>query len=264
MGPLVSPDVSYGEIAGLMKSLLGLRYGLHLELSHYRLSSEVLTAAGFDRHETVTHLLRLPATEDAAWAMLKSSCRNRVRKAQQAGLDVRIAGDEGVAGRFYEQFIEVYGKQGMQTPFGLARPQSLYRHLSKVDRLLPLEVWFENRVLASGLFPYDDHCIYFWGAGSWLREQHLCPNELLHWEVIRFAVNKGLKAYNMCGGRSQFKDKFGGEDVSYVTYSASALPGIRFARDAYRRYHFKRLKAGAKPITTAVQPATPSSPPSTE
>ncbi len=264
MGPLVYEHVAGAALGPLMRSLLGPRHGLHLEVSHFRLAPEGMLAAGFDRHESVTHLIRLPDSEEAAWAMLKSPCRNRVRKAQQFGLEVRTASDASVANRFFDQFIEVYGKQGMQTPFGIERPQSLYRHLAPAGRLLPLEVWHEGRVLASGLFPFDDHCIYFWGAGSWLREQHLCPNELLHWEVIRFAVQRSLAAYNMCGGRSQFKDKFGGEDVPYVTYSKSALPGLRYARDVYRRLHFMRLKTGASAVPVPQRPVAQSAPSTSE
>lgn len=264
MGPLTSADVPAADVAYLMRGMLGIRNGLHLELSHYDLVPEVMERVGFERHESVTHLIKLPDSEDAAWGMLKSSCRNRVRKAQQAGLEARIATDETVAERFFEQFIEVYGKQGMQTPFGVERPKSLYRHLAPVGRLLPIEIVQNGRVLASGLFPYDDSCIYFWGAGSWLREQHLCPNELLHWEVMRFAVQQGIRAYNMCGGRSQFKDKFGGDDIPYITYSASALPGMKLARQAYRRMHFMRLKAGGKALVSVERPRKEGMPNSTE
>jgi lipid II:glycine glycyltransferase (peptidoglycan interpeptide bridge formation enzyme) len=105
-----------------------------------------------------------------------------------------------------------------------------------------LRVYHEEDVLATGLFPYDERCIYFWGAASWLRAQHLNPNELLHWHVIKYAVENGLKAYNMCGGHSQFKDKFGGSDVPYVHYSRSSLPGMQWAREYYRKLHYARLR----------------------
>ncbi len=242
MGPLVSEDVDPLSLPSLLTGLLSLFGAMHLEVAHWTLDSQAFRHAGFEVHEDVTHLVPLPAREEEAWAALKSSCRNRIRKAQQNGLEVRVATDASVADRFYDQFVEVYGKQGMMTPFGVDRAQSLYRHLAPAARLLPIEVQQEGRTLASGLFPFDDRCIYFWGAASWLREQHLYPNELLHWEVIRFAVTRGLRAYNMCGGHSQFKDKFGGADVPYRTFSRSLLPGMKLARRLYRQLHYARLK----------------------
>ncbi len=242
MGPLIDASVDVNLLPSMLKRLLGPLSALHLEVANWRLDSDSMANVGFEIHEDVTHLVPLPGNEDEAWGALKSSCRNRVRKAQQNGLTVRIAEDESVATRFFEQFVEVYAKQGMKTPFGVDRALSLYRHLSRADRLLPLEVTQNGRTLATGLFPYDDRCIYFWGAGSWLREQHLYPNELLHWEVIRFAVARGISAYNMCGGHSQFKDKFGGVDVKYRVYSISSVPGLKLARTLYRKWHFSRLK----------------------
>ena len=147
-----------------------------------------------------------------------------------------------IVDEFFDQFTEVYGKQRMATPFGRDRVQSLCDHLLPAGRLLALRVKKDETVLASGFFPYDEKCIYFWGAASWLAYQQLSPNELIHWGVIRHAVRHGLSAYNMCGGQSQFKDKFGGEDVPYLHYSKSAIPGMDLARKAYRAYHFRRLK----------------------
>jgi hypothetical protein len=260
MGPLVEPSVAPETLAQALRGMMGPRNGLHMEVSHFRFDSSLMKASGFDVHSSVTHLLKLPVTEGEAWGMMKGTCRNRVRKAEQNGLVTRIATDVGVADRFFEQFIEVYGKQGMVTPFGVDRPRSLVERLTGKGRLLSLEVLREGSVLASGLFPYDESCIYFWGAGSWLSAQHLCPNEFLHWEVIRFAVSRGIRGYNMCGGRSQFKDKFGGADVSYETYSASALPGLRTARSLYKRFHFAQLKRQGKAAgITSRSPTRPSS-----
>jgi hypothetical protein len=245
MGPIVDTDTDQRRLIEGLSMLFGPRHFLHLELSHYWLEQEVMEAAGFQVQESVTHLCRLPDTEEAAWASLRGEARNRVRRAEKNGLIVERADDPAIVDHFFEQFQEVYGKQGMVTPFGRERPQSLYDHLLPAGRLLPLWVRKDGEILATGLFPYDERCIYFWGAASWLRHQHLCPNELLHWEVIRFAVQQGIPAYNMCGGTSQFKNKFGGEDVPYNTYHKSALPFLQTARRWYQANHYRSLRRAA-------------------
>jgi hypothetical protein len=169
---------------------------------------------------------------------MRTSARNRVRKAEREGLAVELTTDPAVVDEFFAQLGEVFGKQGMATPYGIERPRSLFRRLVPAGRLLAARVLHREEVVAAGLFPHDDRCIYFWGAGSWLKAQHLCPNELLHWTVIRRAVELGIATYNMCGGESQFKDKFGGADVPYHLYSRSLVPLLSPARRAYRRLHW--------------------------
>ena len=46
----------------------------------------------------------------------------------------------------------------------------------------------------------------------------------------------------MCGGKSQFKDKFGGRDVDHIIYSKSYLPVIDIAKKVYRKAHFKKSR----------------------
>jgi hypothetical protein len=242
MGPLYDADIDPRAVVDALFALRGPRTFLHLELSNPALPSEVMTAAGFAAEVDVTHLVPLPRDLDAAWGALRSEARNRVRKAERNGLIVEATEDPSVVDHFYEQFGEVYAKQGMIRPWGVERPRSLFNRLLPAGRVLPIWVRYNGEVLAAGLFPFDERCIYFWGAASWLRHQALCPNEALQWGVIKFAVEHGIPAYNMCGGTSQFKNKFGGEDVPHVTYHKSAVPLLRTARNWYRDRHFRSLR----------------------
>jgi lipid II:glycine glycyltransferase (peptidoglycan interpeptide bridge formation enzyme) len=201
-----------------------------------------MVAAGFEVQDGVTHLVPI-SSEDEAWAAMRSEARNRVRKAEKAGVTVERMEDPEIVRHFHERFVEVYAKQGMTVPFGPERPRSLFDRLFPADRILPLVAQKDGEVLAAGLFPYDERCIYFWGAASWLRHHALCPNEALHWEVIRFAARNGIAAYNMCGGTSRFKSKFGGDDVPFPTFHRSALPFLQTARKMYIDRHFRRLRA---------------------
>ena len=131
----------------------------------------------------------------------------------------------------------------MDVPFGEKRIQSLCKNLNGSNEILKLGVMYNNEIIATGLFPYSNNAIYFWGAASWKETNELNPNEILHWEVLKSAVLKGIKTYNMCGGRSQFKNKFGGEDVDHKTYTKSFLPFISFLRNSYKTLHWVKLKA---------------------
>lgn len=243
MGPVVNRDIDHDALAHALQTFIRRTPLSYLELANDVLDPEKMTSNGFELHPGVTHMLELPEEEEEAWDQLKSACRNRIRKAEKNQLEVEIIEDLSLADEYYEQFIEVYGKQGMITPFGPERPRSLMQYLVPAKRILPLRIRHNGETVATGLFPFDENSIYFWGAASWLRHQKLCPNELLHWEVIKFAISRKIPRYNMCGGTNRFKDKFGGADIPYNHYSLSSVPMMKQARKMYRSAHFMKLQA---------------------
>jgi hypothetical protein len=242
MGPAVAAGTDQRALlAALLAAFRVGRYD-HVEMAHPWLDPAVMESLGFRAQTRMTHIVPLPPTEQAAWDALTSPCRNRVRKAQKQGVTAEVTDDPAIADRYYEQFVEVYGKQGMVAPFGSDRPRSLVARLGPAGRLVAIWVKHEGEVIATGLFPCDERCVYFWGGASWLRYQHLCPNELLHWTLIQHAIRRGIPRYDMCGGTSQFKDKFGGADEPHRLYNASFTPLIALGRRAYTWWHFGRLR----------------------
>ena len=242
MGPIVNKDTNQSKLIRALIELCMKRGIAHFELSHDWLDPAVMESHGFTVHKSVTHVCPLPTDEETAWSQLRSTCRNRIRNAEKNGLVVEMTDDPSIVDHYYAQLREVYANQGLIVPFGKDRPRSLFDHLLPADRIFPVWVKHQGTVIAAGLFPHDARCVYFWGAASWVRYQHLCPNELLHWTIMKLAIARGIPLYNMCGGTSRFKDKFGGSDVPYNHYSKSALPLLRRARQVYRSAHFLKLK----------------------
>jgi hypothetical protein len=242
MGPIVDEATNQQALIQALAKLFGPRHFLHLELSNPWLRPEIMKDANFHVEEGVTHVCEIAGDLDRAWGLLKTECRNRVRKAEKNGVIVERTNDPAIVDHFFDQFGEVYGKQGMVRPFSKDRPRSLFNYLNPAGHLLPLWAVRDGEVLAAGLFPFDDRAIYFWGAASWLRYQKLCPNEALHWAVIKFAVENRIPLYNMCGGTSQFKDKFGGADIPYLQFHKSALPLLQTGRRLHKAWHFRSLR----------------------
>ena len=261
-GPLLMEREAVPEVMAAIQRHCRRTWVSQLEMTYPWLDGLNARELGLEDHRDVTHVVPIPADESTAWSALKSTCRNRARKAEKAGLVCEITDDPSVADHFHEQYIEVYAKQGLGIPFGIERGRSLFRRLLPAGRVLPMWVRKGDTVMAAGLFPCDQHMIYFWGAASWMKYQHLCPNELMHWTVIKEAVARGIGAYNMCGGHSQFKDKFGGSDVPYVRYSRGLIPGLSTARRAYFWLYWQKKRLSgllrptvARPTPAAVEPA---------
>ena len=246
MGPIVNSDINIEELIRAIEKMCKKERIAHFEISNDLIDKNLMMKSEFNVQQSVTHKVEITETEDIAFKNLKSSCRNRIKKGRKNNLIVEISDNAEIIDNYFDQFKEVYGKQGMVTPFGIERVKSLFESLILKNRILPIQIKSEDYVIATGLFPYDEKAIYFWGAASWLKDQKLCPNELLHWAVIQFAVQKKINVYNMCGGTNQFKNKFGGEDVDYLTYYKTYFPFLAFARSIYRKLHFLELKIRGK------------------
>lgn len=244
LGPIVSREIDQGRLVRSFDQLMSVGRCLHLEMAHYWLDREIMEREGYAVHEDVTHLVPLANSEEEAWENLKSNARNRIRKARDNNLTAEKADSKEFVEQYISQLAEVFGKQGMNLPYGRRRVESLCTIMLEARQVAPIWVKSGGKVIATGVFPFDENCIYFWGGASWQEYQHLCPNELLHWTAMRFAVDKGIPLYNMCGGKSRFKSKFGGEDVPYLHYSKGVAPGLQLARRVYEKYHMWRRHSG--------------------
>ena len=77
--------------------------------------------------------------------------------------------------------------------------------------------------------------IYFWGGASWGRFHPLNPNDLLQWNVMLFALEKGIQTYNM-GGGGHFKKKFGGRHIVVERWYKVLSPSARLGRWVFKHY----------------------------
>jgi 2-polyprenyl-3-methyl-5-hydroxy-6-metoxy-1,4-benzoquinol methylase len=112
----------------------------------------------------------------------------------------------------------------------------MFGHLKKEDSLFALRVRDpQGRVLAAGLFPHDDSTLYFWSGASREDGHPLCPNDLMHWTVMRLAAGRGLRLYNM-SGHGRFKRKFGGALTEVTRWHKSYWRTARWARHGYQAW----------------------------
>jgi hypothetical protein len=242
MGPIVNEDINLHDLIDAIIKMCKDEKIVYLELSNDILQKDIMEKYDFKVYNNLTHKISIPEDESTALKNMKRTGRNRVKKAISNEIELVELDDKTIALHFIDQLREVYGKQRMALPFKVDRVISLCESSAGNGRVLKYGIKHKDKIIASGLFPYDENAIYFWGAASWSRYQSLLPNEFIHWEVIKFAIKNKIPVYNMCGGGSQFKDKFGGEDVPYLIYSFSFLPLINYFRNVYKKIHWTKLK----------------------
>lgn len=184
------------------------RRGAYLELRH---TSRLLPEAPARDHK-VAMILRLAPSADEQWSALDRKIRNQVRKAEKSGLTVRIGGVELLDG-----FYGVLARNMRD----LGSPVHARRFFDEVlttfpDRTRIVSISLGSMPVASSLVLWHrDRMEVPWASA--IRDYNtLCPNVLLYWEMLKFAIARGSAEFDF--GRStphegtyHFKEQWGAQ-----------------------------------------------------
>ncbi len=165
--------------------------------------------------ENPTLLLEVEPSAEAMWKKMDTRGRNMVRKSEKAGVVVRrCAGTDEELTLYYDLLQGTFAKLGRRPPHPLAFYRALVRSLIPADRLLFIAAEAAGRVLAMALFVHDDAEIMFMSGTSAPDVGDYAPNNLIQWHAIKFAVERGLRVYDLGGASipsvARFKRSFGG------------------------------------------------------
>jgi FemAB-related protein (PEP-CTERM system-associated) len=168
------------------------------------------------RHK-VTMILDLAPSIDGQWNAFDAKLRNQIRKAERSGLTVRIGKAAEIPG-FYQVFAR--NMRDLGTP---VYPQRFFEEIliSFPETSWIFSVCREQKIIASGIaLAYRDTLEVPWAAS--LREyRSACPNNLLYWGLIQYAIKEGFRRFDF--GRStpgegtfRFKEQWGARPVPLV------------------------------------------------
>jgi FemAB-related protein (PEP-CTERM system-associated) len=161
----------------------------------------------------VSVMLDLAADPEAMWKRLDAKVRNQVRKATSSGLTPAWCGIEGLDD-FYAVFA--HNMRDLGSPVHSRRFFAAILEEFAGDARLLL-VRDGARVVAGGVvMAFRDTVLVPWASS--LREwRSRCPSNLLYWEVMRSACDKGLGWLDFGrssrgGGTYKFKMQWGGQE----------------------------------------------------
>lgn len=199
----------------------------HIELRHI---SCVCANLPTKRHK-VTMVLELLDCHERQWAAFDSKLRNQIRKSQKNGLRFQLGRVE-LLSSFYDVF-----SRNMRD---LGTPVYSKRFFSNVLEAFPTStmigiVFHDERAIAAGLISWFKNRMEVPWASSIREYNALCPNHLLYWELMQFAIGKGLTQFDF--GRStpnegtyNFKKQWGALPLQlnwqYVMDAGRELPDI--------------------------------------
>jgi len=243
MGLTLAPHVNR-RLA--VKALVDLAFGqlkcAHLEMMDRHMVEEDLFGLGAQCQHRLYHSYEIDLTrnEDELFANMKSACRRCIRKSSKEGVYIEEARDLGFADDYYAQLQDVFAKQTLIPTYGIERVRNLILALHPLGQLLLLRARDrQGRCIATGVFPYLNGVMYFWGGASWRRFHTLRPNEAIQWYAIKFAKRNGIRVYDM-GGGGVYKRKYGGSEIRVPWFGISKYPGIRFLRDMAQKTYKTR------------------------
>ena len=241
MGPLINEDIDQEVLVRSILQLARKRKCLYIELKNQILDQEIMKRGHFKSVAGKTAVKRIGGEESAILESMEGTARNRIRKALKNNLEFEMAEEMEAIDEYYVMIVERYREQGLDFPFGKERLYRLWECLQPSGRLLVLRIRRNGKTIAAGLFPHDERCIYYFGGASLHEEKQYCPNELMHWEVMRYASREGIPEYDLCG-TSRFKRKFGAEDIPFISYSFSPVPGFDIMRKTLYSLYWKKLR----------------------
>jgi FemAB-related protein (PEP-CTERM system-associated) len=240
------PFVNYGgllyESEGAGATLLAAAEALRREVGaeHVELRHLAAGMAGLPSSEhKVTMVLPLAEDAQSQWEGFNAKLRNQVRKAEKSGLNFTLGGTELV-----DDFYRVFARnmRDLGTPvYGKRFFKSILKTLP--ERTAIAAVSLEGKVIAAGILYWYRGAMEMPWASSIADYKPLCPNNLLYWEAIRFALGKGCSRFDF--GRStphegtyNFKKQWGAEPLQlywqYLLEPGKPLPEINPKNPKYQ------------------------------
>jgi hypothetical protein len=213
---------------------------------------DALMPPGWKRIARRTHILDVSGGMDTVFAQrIDSRKRNRIRKAQNAGLTVEKGNSPEFVQRFYDLYL-LWSENRARSkglPVEIARWLAQWREplwkFSAAARGMgqSLQVYVashEGRPVAASIFLKEGAGAVYWRGASDATLLDKWPgNDLLQYHMISDACASGCRFYHMgeSGGvesLERFKALFGAEAYSYAEYVRERLP-ITAARETAER-----------------------------
>lgn len=234
-GLLVSEESTAAMLLDASRKMISGTGVDHVEFRHLKMYDDI---AATKQHK-VTMLLDLKNNEDEQWNGLDTKVRNQIRKANKSDLKAVLGRTELLDG-FYEVFCR--NMRDLGTPvYGRNFFRNVLEEFPDTTRIL--SVTYAGRTIASAFLTWYKDTIEVPWASSNREYRALCPNNLLYWEAIRYAIGIGARTFDF--GRSTpgegtyiFKKQWGARSVplywQYLLQKGATLPEVNAKNPRYR------------------------------
>jgi FemAB-related protein (PEP-CTERM system-associated) len=163
------------------------------------------------RQGRTVSIIPLAGDEKSAWEGMKAVARNRIRKAESAGLEIRHGFDN------LEAFWPAYA-DNMHLLGAPVLAKGWFQALGQTPELKPhlITLFHAGRPVGGMvLLGWRDRAENGWTAST-RAARSLYTNDLLYWAAMRWALERGYRWLDLGrsqagGGHERFKEKFGAQ-----------------------------------------------------
>ncbi len=257
-GPIAERSLRQDEVESILDSV-----AFHGALTKVRLNGNPFASwrlrRGASHDGAFTQVLDLSCGFDAWLGNSSSSNRSNVRKAERSGITVRLASSVADYQAYYSVYEDTLRRWGERTLY--REPLDLLLNSREcADDAVRLWLAEMDGAIVGGLFAvYHNEYVTGFHAASLQSHLKYKLNNLLHYEAIRDACDRGFRIYDMgpSGGQQgviDFKSSLGAQHLEYQSIVLSEGPVYRAARavKATKSFISSRLPSGLRaPIPSA-------------
>ena len=236
-GPLVDDPRCVEPLVGRAVELTSAQRCRYLEL---RCTSPLAFPGLHTRDDKMCMHLPLGANPEMLWKAFDAKVRNQVRKAEKSGI-VALSGGPELLGDFYEVYT-IRMRQLGTPPYPRRLMLALLEHYAACCRIFAVRL--DGRTVGAGFVCWFNGLMEILWAATLVQYNHLCPNNLLYWAVIKHGCLAGQRYFDFgrCtegGATYQFKKQWGAQPVrlyyQYWVPPGQPAPDLSPASARYQR-----------------------------
>jgi lipid II:glycine glycyltransferase (peptidoglycan interpeptide bridge formation enzyme) len=158
------------------------------------------------RNQTIW--IDLTKNEDQLLKEMNKKTRNLMRKAKNAGIEIKLSKSKEDLKKFSELYLETM-KRAEATKkylFPYKFYENTFDNLNENISLFTAN--YQGKIIAASLFMHRYGFLHYHFSGTDKDYLHLAPNQLLLWEVAKWGKKQGFNKFHLGGGlSSDQKDK---------------------------------------------------------
>jgi len=243
MGPVATQGFSETAFFRALDELAQLERLAIIEIEGHAISDEIALQFGYEPAVQLSYVVDLSREDPAIMhRRLHPKCRKAIRLAEQFGVRAEDTDDPAFAAELFDGYKEILRRKNVHPAFSVECPQLVFKFLKPADLLFAIQMRDpDGSITSTGLFPHDDHSVYFAFTGSRVAGWKHFPNDLMQWSAMEIAAQRGIRIYNMCG-YGRFKSKFGGTLHEFKRWHKCYWRSAAWARKAYEFQYRQRLR----------------------
>jgi lipid II:glycine glycyltransferase (peptidoglycan interpeptide bridge formation enzyme) len=193
-------------------------------------------------------IIDLGKSESALWSEIHSKRRNEIRRAYKEGTEFKELTRRADIDTIYDILSAVY-RSGKLPIVDKSMFVAAFETLYPRDMARFFGATYENEVIGVMCVLLYRKTVYDWFAGSLSKYHSKYPNDLIPWEVFKWAKAHGYTQFDFGGagrpdrkyGVREYKKKFGGQLVDYGRFEKIYRPvKLKIAKTGYRAWQLLR------------------------